>query len=165
MNPTMMLPLVAAKAAGHSRAALVFDCSSVTALFYPVNERPVPRRTDWHNPILQPLAGQRCLALRGCPKGTAEMSLYVVAGFLAGLAAAIAVYRYIDHAADIYSVALVVGIAALAVVVTVIRVDQYHAQQHATAAAEEELSANSGSSNPPLRLAPGVAAPAARSGE
>jgi hypothetical protein len=92
------------------------------------------------------------------------MSLYVVAGFLAGLAAAIAVYRYIDHAADIYSVALVVGIAALAVVVTVIRVDQYHAQQQATAAAEQELVANSGSSNPPLHLAPSTASPA-RSGE
>jgi hypothetical protein len=90
------------------------------------------------------------------------MSIYVVAGFLAGLAAAIAVYRYLDHASDIYSVALVLGIAGLAIAVTVIRVDQYRAQQQA--AAEQELVANSGSSTPPLHLAPSTVSPA-RSGE
>jgi len=87
------------------------------------------------------------------------MALYIVVGFLVGLGGAVLVYRYLDHAADIYSTALVLGIAGLAVVVTVIRVDQYHAQKQAAVAAEEELAANSGSSAPLVRLAP------ARAGE
>ena len=78
---------------------------------------------------------------------------FIIVCFIAGLAAAVLVYRYFDHTRDIGAAVLVLGIAGLAVAVTFVRVEQYRAQQQAGTAAVEELAANTGSTNPgPLRL-------------
>jgi hypothetical protein len=151
MKPTMMLPLVAANAAGHSRATFVFDLNSVTAFFYTA---PYIRSRKNRPDRLLPNSLLRDVFARcgKCPNRTGLMSFWIIVGFSAGLAAAGLVYRYINHPRDVGGAVLVMGMAALAVGVTFVRVEQYRDQQRATAAAVEELVANSGSSSSGLRL-------------
>lgn len=66
----------------------------------------------------------------------------IVIGLVIGLVLAVIIWWLRGRPADTMGVLLVAGIAALAIVVTIVRVQQYHDQQAAAAAANTNLAAN-----------------------